>query len=372
MYYTLGLLSAGIVALLIGPPLWRRAVRLTYRDIERSLPMTREEIEADKDQLRASFAVSIRRLETTVERLENQAAVQRIDLSHKRDIIAMLTSEESKSGEDIVSLRQQRGELRAAVQERDEALAEAKSRIADAERRFAEIEAKLIEARAGIEAMVGERETQRMELIARDTELDNLRDSVTAGKTNSTVGDVARASLESEMAELRAGLARERQKLEDAEAKRSASATELATLQAALAKAETRIEALSLSVVEAEAAGMSLFAVKEEKAGLEARIAALEAENARLRRDVGSAAGGDDAEADMLRNKLIEIGSAVARLSNRSETLTLVPAPPAPPTATPGTVANGTPAATPAGLGEATPVSLAERIRALQHASGGF
>ena len=44
MYFALGILSAGIVALVLGPPLWRRALRLTRRDMKRTLPMTRAEI----------------------------------------------------------------------------------------------------------------------------------------------------------------------------------------------------------------------------------------------------------------------------------------------------------------------------------------
>ena len=58
MFYALGVLSAGIVALLVAPPLWRRAVRLNHRAIEQTLPMTHAEIQAEKDQIRASFAVS--------------------------------------------------------------------------------------------------------------------------------------------------------------------------------------------------------------------------------------------------------------------------------------------------------------------------
>ena len=38
------------------PPVWRRAVRLTRRGIEASLPLTRQEMQASRDQLRAAQA----------------------------------------------------------------------------------------------------------------------------------------------------------------------------------------------------------------------------------------------------------------------------------------------------------------------------
>ncbi len=59
MYFVLGLLvSAGLVALTIMPAVWRRAVRLTKKRIEAATPMTMAEFRADKDQLRAEFALS--------------------------------------------------------------------------------------------------------------------------------------------------------------------------------------------------------------------------------------------------------------------------------------------------------------------------
>jgi len=39
MYVALGVLATGLAALIILPPFWRRAVRLTRRDIEMTLPM---------------------------------------------------------------------------------------------------------------------------------------------------------------------------------------------------------------------------------------------------------------------------------------------------------------------------------------------
>ena len=58
MYFVLGLLMSGLLALIILPAVWRRAVRLTKKRIEAATPMTMAEFRADKDQLRAEFAMS--------------------------------------------------------------------------------------------------------------------------------------------------------------------------------------------------------------------------------------------------------------------------------------------------------------------------
>ena len=63
LFFALGFLCAGFLALMVAPAVWRRAVALTRRRIEASIPLTRSEIQADKDRIRAEYAMATRRLE---------------------------------------------------------------------------------------------------------------------------------------------------------------------------------------------------------------------------------------------------------------------------------------------------------------------
>ena len=83
MLVSLGVLIAGIVTLLFASAFWRRAIRLTTERIHNSMPVTLAEIEADKDQLRADFAIQIRQLEEKLEKAEIEAAKQTIEISRK-------------------------------------------------------------------------------------------------------------------------------------------------------------------------------------------------------------------------------------------------------------------------------------------------
>src|SRR6187549_4164306 len=93
MYFALGLLIAGLVALAILPAIWRRAVRLTKKRIEAATPITMAEFRADKDQLRAEFALSTRRLEMNVETLRKRLAEQLGDFNQKRSDLGALKTE---------------------------------------------------------------------------------------------------------------------------------------------------------------------------------------------------------------------------------------------------------------------------------------
>lgn len=370
MYFALGFLSAGILALVVLPPVWRRALRLTRRNIERTLPMTRAEIQAEKDQIRAGFALSTRTLNQTIERLKTQVTEQLIDINRKREVITHLTAQGTLSADDIVALEERRAELEVRVAEADLAVAAAVTDRAEGEKRLQQMRTKLESAEETLEQITAEREEQRLEIIARDTELDNLRDALAAVKMSSTVDEVASAGFESELSTLRANLAIERRRTEaqserelESEATMRAAIAQLKQRETDLADAHEKIQDLSVRLVDAEAAEMSGMALRDQKMELEARILSLESRNAALQADLegwkqrsGTASAEESAT---LREKLIEFGAAVARLaSERGEApglVTLLPPPPEETTA---------PAPAPA-------PGLAERIRALQHAGTG-
>ena len=62
MLFGIGFLVASLLGLVVVPLVHNRAVRLTVRRLEAATPLSMAEIQAEKDQLRAEFAMSTRRL----------------------------------------------------------------------------------------------------------------------------------------------------------------------------------------------------------------------------------------------------------------------------------------------------------------------
>lgn len=100
MYFVLGLLVAALVTIAILPALWRRAVRLTRARLEATLPLTPGEIAAEKDQLRARFAVDLRRAEARIEAADAAVQAGKSELGKKLAAIQDLS--------DVVASREQR------------------------------------------------------------------------------------------------------------------------------------------------------------------------------------------------------------------------------------------------------------------------
>ena len=93
MLVALGFLLAMLIALALAPAYWARAVRLTYRHINRTMPVTAEEIRADKDRLRAEYAVRIHNLETSLEKARLSAARQQVEVNRRDASISALDAE---------------------------------------------------------------------------------------------------------------------------------------------------------------------------------------------------------------------------------------------------------------------------------------
>ena len=112
MYFCIGFLSAVLIAISVIPLIHARAVRLTKRRLENTLPQSMAEITADKDLQRAEFAVSTLRLETRIERLKERTTSQLAEIGRKDDIINRLKVDRQAQQVEILLLNAEVGSLK--------------------------------------------------------------------------------------------------------------------------------------------------------------------------------------------------------------------------------------------------------------------
>src|ERR1700689_4816147 len=106
MYFGIGFLVAALLGLLFVPLVHNRAVRLTVRRLEAATPLTIAEIRADKDQLRAEFAMATRRLEMSVEQMKAKTTAQLAELGKKTDAVNQLKKELGEKTTTIFSFEE--------------------------------------------------------------------------------------------------------------------------------------------------------------------------------------------------------------------------------------------------------------------------
>jgi hypothetical protein len=109
MLLGIGFLTACLLMVILTPLIHERAVRLTVRRLCAKRPRSVIDRRAHEDQLRAQFAVTLRRLETAMEDTQAKAASQMCDAAKKSAEIDGLKTAMRKS--HITILRFQAREL---------------------------------------------------------------------------------------------------------------------------------------------------------------------------------------------------------------------------------------------------------------------
>jgi chromosome segregation ATPase len=412
MYFAIGFLVAMLCALMIVPLVHNRAVRLTTRRLEAATPLSMAEIQADKDQLRAEFAMSARRLEMSVDQLKNKTTSQLAELGKKTDALNRMKVELGEKNAMIFALEARekalKEQLRATEEEftaKTEALRSAEQALKQKQNELAKLatelndrsmladsrQVELVTVRTQVEelkARVGEAEQEfsatQTRLVHQRSESENATQELTAARgrvenLSQRVTDLDRQlivqvkeaeMLSSRVTDLEARLATQGKLLAEREFEnnqlRQASVTAERTVQ------ELRDEVAGLSGGKSSAA---MDKLRAEKTAVEEQLRAARDERAKLQREINviqqqaeSTWAQERMENALLRERINDIAAEVAKLAMQIEgpnstieaMLAAEPAPANRP-------ANGTAAAAPGGLQGGT---LAERIRALQtHAS---
>jgi len=153
-------------------------VRLTVRRLEAATPLSMAEIQADKDQLRAEFAMSTRRLEMSVDTLKNKSTGQLAELGKKNDVINRLKIELGEKAATIFALEARDKGIKDQLRATEDELEVKTNNLRETERNLADKEAELAKASASLTEQTATSDSQRVEIVALKTQVDNFKDQV--------------------------------------------------------------------------------------------------------------------------------------------------------------------------------------------------
>jgi chromosome segregation ATPase len=335
MYFALGLLVAGLVALIILPAVWKRAVRLTKRRIEAATPITMAEFRADKDQLRAEFALSTRRLEMNVETLRKRLAEQLGDVNQKRSDLGLLKAERDQHLAVVRELEAREAELRARVAELEREGTDLAQRLRMRDRELdtrSEEVAKLRDTLRGGRPRGTDADGKPL-TGDYDEDIDRLTTTLAIErKRASFLEDQARSLLarletsDRRSVEATAAIAQMRAALTTRDDKKDAQADSLVVAEARIASAENRLNALlaetSQVVEQSEGRAELLLA---DKLNLEAELETLRKKVSNVESTILADWDTERIEEAYLREKLNDIAASVSRLVYAVDTETAVP-----------------------------------------------
>ena len=175
MYFTGGFLVATLFALALISSVHHRAVRLTQRRLEDSIPVSLTEIQADRDKLRARFAMSTRRLEVTVEQLEAKVTRQLGEIARKSEAIAKLKAQLAEKNTAADELGARLKSIGSANEDTEQDYAVQSVAAEVSAQALAAKDSELAKATLEASELTFASETQRVEIVILKAQLDQFR-----------------------------------------------------------------------------------------------------------------------------------------------------------------------------------------------------
>ncbi|TIT03170.1 hypothetical protein [Mesorhizobium sp.] len=343
LFFVLGFLCAGFLALIIAPAIWRRAVMLTRKRVEGSMPLTLAEIQAEKDRIRAEFAMSTRRLEMSVKSLREKSAEQLVEIGRGREALKELAVERKDKKQALSELEAKGKEFR----QREDQLQLLSDRLAQAEHA---LEKRVLELKK-LEHMYDDASfsssSRQIELVARESELQKLADDISVLRGQRKEADRRQQEIAAESKAVRDALKVEKKRtgelvkkverllatLADREDKLERREKEIARLREK-SKGESVENASAMRLVgvqgsQADAAvkgdddiEKAIAKLDSDRERLEARLTELARENKKLKTDLAAfeaskSEGGSDARraSAALREQMSDLAAQVVALT---------------------------------------------------------
>src|SRR2546422_6120703 len=178
MYLAIGFLVSMLFGLMIVPLVHNRAVRLTTKRMEAATPLSMAEIQADKDQLRAEFAMSARRLEMSVDQLKNKTTSQLAELGKKSDAINRMKIELGEKNATIFSLEAREKAVKEQLRATEEEFAAKTELLRNAEAALTDKQAELARINHELNDRAMTADSRQVELVAVRTQIEQLKGRV--------------------------------------------------------------------------------------------------------------------------------------------------------------------------------------------------
>ena len=412
MYVGIGFLVASLLVIGLIPLVHARAVRLTMKRLEAATPMSMAEIQADKDQLRAEFAMSTRRLEMSVDQMKAKTTSQLAEIGKKSEAVGRLKLELGEKTASLFALEAKEKQVSEDLHAKEQELSGRVNELQETQHTLTGIQTQLAEVTEKFNATSLTADSQRVELMALSAQVEVFKSQI-ATFEKETKDLTERHDLKTQEADATQRLLAEERRQADVlgnriselERQLVAQTTEAEILERRVQELLTRVDEQNRFLAEREYASDQLRteaqaahkieadiraeladtenrrkvmteALRAEKALVEEQLRQAQDERAKLQRDMETmrreaetAWASERMENAVMRERINDVAAEVARLTSVLEGPgnaidAILASETTRPQASAGS--NGSNGHAPHANGEGSKGSLADRIRALQ------
>lgn len=180
LIFGLGFLTASLAGLLLAPAIFRRIVKFAENRILATVPISPQEVRAQKDMVRAEMAVALARTGHDLKLERHKAAEYSIANDQLSAEAGRLHGENADLRAEIDELSVQASELRSTIRNEELRLEQAMQQLAGQEASERGKDSQIQELEHRVQRLGTETDNLRIDLATRDAEAESLKSRITA------------------------------------------------------------------------------------------------------------------------------------------------------------------------------------------------
>ncbi|HEX2147081.1 MAG TPA: hypothetical protein VHG11_05440, partial [Pseudorhizobium sp.] len=179
LIFGLGFLSAGLLIMLIAPAIHGRIVRYTENRIKATLPISPQEVRAQRDMARAVYAAENARTKQELVREKDSGVALKLRNDKLVEEAQRLHATNQDLQMQIAEMDTEAADLRSRLRQEDSYIQQLKAALEAAEESDAAKGVEIEELQRRISRLTANVDNLRIDLSARDTEVENLKFRIT-------------------------------------------------------------------------------------------------------------------------------------------------------------------------------------------------
>jgi DNA repair exonuclease SbcCD ATPase subunit len=265
LLFALGFLTAAILGLLAAPAVYKRIVRFAEDRLKATMPLSPQEVRAQKDAARAGYAAENARTSQVLKRERDKTVTLMLQNDAVLKDARRLAGENADLHTQIADMNVEAADLRSTARQLEQTIERLKASLADLERDNVKKNADIRTLHRQLDHFTADLDNLKIDAVTSDTEAENLKSRI-AGLRDER--DNLRNELRAESArarELEVRLARDETRIRQFEAKLARAIAANADKDNFLERRAAEIERLKAKIRDAGAAGPAMPVRKDKR-----------------------------------------------------------------------------------------------------------
>lgn len=179
LLFALGFLAATLTGLVVAPAVQKRIVKFTEDRMRATMPLSPQEVRAQKDMARAAFAAENARLAQNVRREREKHALEMVRSEKLLADAAAVGTENAELHGQIADMNVEAGDMRSALRREEMKSEQLRTGLGNADREIRARLAEIDKLNVTINHLQADIDNMRIDIATRDTSIENLQSRIT-------------------------------------------------------------------------------------------------------------------------------------------------------------------------------------------------